>query len=827
MLRCALPVGWLSATVRTSMNSLFFDLQIALRFFARRRAAFTVIVLTMALALGANTAVFSVLKAFLFANLAVPEPERVMVVPTVKELPGRGRVDFSDAYVNYKLLTQTTHSFESLGVSLQTDVNWEQQDDTRRLQGLRATASYFDVMRVHPVIGRLFNAKEEGPRAAPVVLISHLLWRSAFAGAPDVLGRSLRFNGAPHTIVGVLPESFSQPVGTDVWLPFDLPEDMWTRIIGARQLTTYARLAPGVTVTMANLELQGFTPRAIEAQPDNKDWAWRVQPLRENILSGADRTLLFVQAGALVLLVLAISNLASLLLAWAAERQRETAVRLALGASGWRLVQQFLVQSVTLVTIGGGLGVLLAVFSLPALQRLNPSPGLAAFLQHLELDRGTLGFAALLVLGTGLLAGLLPAWQSRAVSFNEALRSESRGASLSRGAMRSQQAMVVVQAAISVLILVGAGLAGLSFYKLGRVQLGFATGHRVVMQVQFPEPAYATHEKRAQLVRTLEQNLAREPALTHAAFGSTIPVGDGQWGGAFLPQLANGEYPKDPIVFHFRRTSPGYLAALGVPLIAGRMLDERDRGDSPPVVVVSQALAEHFWPGQDALGRKMRRASQPADAPPVEIVGVVGNVFDAGAGAPIGETVYLPFNQLSIRRGWIVLHGRGSTEDTLAAGRRALRATDPAIAAYNISTLDTLAWQANALPRLQVTLLGVFGVIAIGITALGSYGVMSQLVANRQKELAIRAALGATRGGVLRLVLWQNARLASVGTAFGLIAAWFGAHVLQAQLTGFDASPLWPYFAVAAGVLMLTQLASFLPAHRAARLDVQIVLNGA
>jgi putative ABC transport system permease protein len=807
------------------MNSLLLDLQTALRFFARRKAAFAVIVLTMALALGANTAVFSVLKAFLFANLAVPEPARVMVVPTTKELPGRGRVDFDDAYPNYKLLTQLTHSFESLSVTLQTDVNWEQPDNTRRLQGLRTTASFFDVMRVRPVLGRLFTNKEEGPRAAPVAVISHALWRSAFSGDPGVLGRTLRLNGGAHTIVGVLPPDFAQPVGTDIFLPFDLPQEMWTAIIGARQLTTYARLAPGVTVAAANAELRAFALRAAAAEPMNKDWSWRVQPLRENLLSGADTALLLVQAGAAVLLVLAICNLASLLMAWAAERQRETAVRLALGASGWRLVRQFLVQSVTLVAIGGALGLLLASLSLPALQHLNPNPGLAVFLAHLELDRGTLAFAAALVLGTGLLAGLLPAWQSRAVSFTEALRTESRGASLSPGALRWQQAMVVMQAGVSVLILAGAGLAGLGFYRLGRVPLGFVTTGRVVLQIQFPEPAYGTHEKRIQLVRALEQNLAREPALTRWGLSTTIPVGDSQWGGAFKPQLPTGEFAAEPSLFHYRRVSPGYLTAMGIPLVEGRMLNGHDRPDAPFVAVVSKALAEKYWPGQSALGRKLRRVS-PADAPVIEIVGVVGNVHDSGAGLPASETVYIPFEQVSLRRAWVVLLGRGLHEDTLAAGRRALRATAPEVAAYNIAPLDDLAWQAEALPRLQVTLLGVFAVIAIGITALGSYGVMSQLVANREKEMAIRAALGASAGSVLRLVLWQNARLAAAGTLLGLLAAWFGGRALQAQLTGFDATPPWPYAIVAAMVLLLTQLSSYLPARRAAKLDGSKALAG-
>ena len=240
---------------------------------------------------------------------------------------------------------------------------------------------------------------------------------------------------------------------------------------------------------------------------------------------------------------------------------------------------------------------------------------------------------------------------------------------------------------------------------------------------------------------------------------------------------------------------------------------------------MSKALADKYWPGRSAIGRKLRRL--PPNDTLVEIVGVVGNVQDAGLGLASGETVYVPFEQVSLRRCSVLLHGRGSTEDTLAAGRRALRATSPGVAAYDIATLDDLAWQANAQPRLQVWLLGVFATIAIGITALGSYGVMSQLVANRQKEMAIRAALGAAQTTVLRLVLWQNARLAAVGTALGLVASWLAGRWLQAQLTGFDASPLWPYALVAALVLGLTQLASFIPARRAAKIDVTVALHSA
>lgn len=807
------------------MNSLLLDVQSALRFFARRKAAFSVIVLTMALALGANTAVFSVLKAFLFSSLGFPDSDRVVAVWTVRQIDGRGPVNFQDAHVNIDLMRKTTHFWDSLGATFSLDVNWEPDGgDTRRLQGVRVQTGFFDVMRVQPVLGRLFTAKEEGPKAAPVALISAKLWHGVFNRAPDVLGRSIRLNGEATTIIGVMPEGFAQPQGTEIWLPYDLPAAMWTNVVGARGLTNYARLAPGVTVAQANEELRLFAPRAIEAQPDNRNWTWTVQPLREALLSGADRTVVFVQAGAGVLLLLAISNLASLLLGWAAERQRETAVRLALGASAWRLVRQFLLQSLVLVSLGGLAGVALAAATLPLLRQLNPNQGLGTFLEELKLDGPTLGFAAAVVLGTGLIAGLLPALQARRTSFLEALRSDSRNATLGRDGLRWQQAMIVLQAGVSVLILTGAGLAALGLLRLNRVNLGFRTEHRVAFQVQFPEPAYAAHDKRAKFVHELEANLAREPMIRGYAFTGTLPVGDGQWGGGFAPQRINGEFDRDATVLHFRRVSPSYLKLMGTPLLEGRLLTERDNATAPNVAVISRSTADKFWPGASPLGRKLRRTAQK-DAPLVEVVGVVANVRDAGAAAAEADAIYMTWDQVSMRRGWVVLEG-ADTSALLSAGRRALHATAPEVAAYNPGTLDDFAWRANALPRLQMIMLAVFAGIATGITALGSYGVMSQLVANREREMAVRAALGASHGMVLRLVLWQNARLAVAGMVLGLVASWFGARAVQGRLAGFDALQVWPFLAVAAVVLLLTQIASFIPARRAARLDVQKALAG-
>jgi putative ABC transport system permease protein len=804
------------------MSSLLLDFSTALRFFARRKASCTVIVLTMGLALAANTSVFSVLHAFLFEKLGIPEAERVALIWTTRNLPGRGRVDFSDAYPNYLLLREATRSFSALSATVADNVNWEEKDETRRVEGFRVTASFFDVTQVRPVMGRAFTPQEEGPRAAPVAIISHSLWRSAFQGSADVLGRSVRMNGVPHTIVGVMPTGFEQPRGANIWLPLDLPEAWWKNIIGARQLVIYARLAPGVSFASADKELASFAVRAVEADPNNKEWSWRAQSLQEFLLAGSGNVVLFVQAGAAVLLLLAVCNLASLLMAWAVERQRQTAVRLALGASTWRIVRQFIVQSLLLALAGGALAIGLAWFALPALQRLNPNPLLASLLKQVELDGTTILFASILILITGLLGGLLPAWQTRSVSLTEALRTESRGGSQSPTTVRWQQAMVVFQAAISVLILICAALTGLGLAKLGRVRLGFASENRVAFRIQLPEPAYDTHEKRAQFVRTLEQNLAQEPILASYGITTTIPVGDIQRGGNFLPQLPTGDFVTEPLLFHLRRATPGYLRAMAIPLLEGRLLDQNDTADKPPVAVVSKALAEKYWPGESALGRKVKHVSPPHVR---EIVGVVGNIHDSGPGVPASETIYIPFDQMSFGRAWVVLHSRGSIGDAVAAGRRALRAAGGDVAAFDINTLPTLASQAIVLQRLQVLLFALFASIAIGITALGTYGVMSQLVSIREKELAIRAALGAPPGSVLRLVLWQNARLAILGVVAGIVAAWLGSQWLQSKLTSFEPSSFWPFAVVAIGVLVLTQIASFLPARRATNLDVQTLLS--
>src|SRR5438477_1383568 len=797
------------------MQSIILDISTAFRLFKRRKVATLVIIATMALAIAADTTAFAVVHALLFGNLGVPDANRVVVIPATKVIPGQGRRDFSDAYPNYLLLKEATHSFSALAATVPADVNWTDGDDTRRIEGARVTASLFDVMQVHPVIGRAFTSAEEGPDAKSVALISHRLWRTAFNGNPTMVGKTMRLNGVLHTIIGVMPPGYAQPTttgaGIDVWLPFDLPQGMWTTGTTARQVNTYGRLKSGVTVAVAQADLQKFAIRAKEADPINKDWGWRVQTLRDQLLSGSGNVVVAVQCSALVLLLLAICNLASVLIAWAGERDHETAMRLALGATTWRIIRQSLVQSLILVAVAGVCAVGLTWLALPALQHLNPDPVLATFLRMAVIDWPTIAFAFGIITGTGVLVGFFPVLQTRSLSVSRTLVSQARGMSANPTAVRLQKGMVAFQAGISVLILICATLAGIGLAKVSRVRLGFEGAGRVCFHIECPEPAYAQHEKRVEFVRSLEANLATEPTLAAYGLTTTLPVGDPQWGGTFLVQLANGEFTADPLLFQFRRVSPGYISVMGIPLIEGRLLNERDRVDSKPVAVVSKTLADRLWPGQTAIGRKIRKAL-PKDSPLIEIVGVVGNVRDAGTTADFGETVYVPFEQVSLRKASIVLYGRGSTADTVAAGRRALSLTSRDVAAFGVNTLEELTWQSNALPRLQMVLFAAFALVAIAITSLGTYGVMSQLVGMRQKELAIRTALGATRQAVFRLILVQNAQLAVAGTMGGTVTAWFVAQWLQSRLTNFDASSLWPFTLVGTLVLLLTQAASLLPA---------------
>ena len=805
------------------MQTLALDLRTALRFLQRRAGASAVIVLTLALALAANGAAFAVLKAFLLSDLGVPEANRLHVISQTQK-----GAAFLDAWPNYQMLREQVKTFESVAAVLQADVNWVNGDEARQISAARVTASFFPTMKVSPRLGRAITANEQGPNPAPVVVISDRMWRSAFAGAPDVIGRSMPLNGVPHTVVGVMPRGFALPPDIDAWLPFDLPKDAWTRIVGARQLFVFGRLAVGRSAAEAQEELKAFGRQAEEASVANKDWSYVSQPVRPYYLSGADDTILLVQAGALVLLLLAVTNLSSLLLAWAAERERETAVRLALGAGAGDIARQHAVQSVLLMLAGGGAGLFLAQAVLPLLRALNPTPTLSFFLDQLRMDPAVVTFTLLIAASAGGLVGLVPLWQSRRTDLAGPLKLESRGGTATRSALLWQRAMAVSQAAITVVVLSAAALSVTSFRAARGADPGYETEGRGVFRIQLPDNDYADAPARAAFMRAFLSNLAKESELAEFGATSTLPFGDIPAGSALTVEQENGEFTTEPRIFGYRRVTPDYARTMGIPLIEGRFLSPDDGEDRPTVALISQSLADRYWPRGQALGKRFRRVSPGQPPLEISVVGVVGRVRDTGnaEAARTGETIYIPYAQNPMRKFSVVVKGRSGAEAAIAAGVHALRATSPGLAAYGVTTTERLAYEANAVARLQMALLSAFALVAVGVALLGSYGVMSQLVANRGRELAVRLAIGERPGGVLRRVLGQNARLAGAGAAIGGIAAWQGGRLLQALVTGADVRAPWTYLAAAALTVGLTQLAGLIPARRAAATDVLKALGG-
>ncbi len=801
---------------------------IGLRFLARHKGSLIAAVLIMALALGANTAGFSVLRSFLLSSIGVPEPDRLLIIGSYRDLPGRGAVLFSEAYPNYELIRQSQHSFSEVATTVQNIASWNDGTDTRPLQATRATATFFATMRVSPLLGRAFTAQEEGPSPTPVVVISHALWQSAFAGDRAVVGRTLELDGQLHTIIGVMPPHFTLPVPSDIWLPFDLPAQQRTSIIGARILTTFGRLAPGVTRAAADAEARTFTARTLEANSQNKDFYYKLQSVRDVLLNGADATVLLVQGAALVLLLLAVLNLASLLMAWGFERRTELAVRQSLGASRRSVTGLLVAQSLAVVGIGAVLGFGLAVVIVRWLQRMDLTQALSFFSAGLHVDFGVTLFGIGVAIVAALLAAFLPTWFARRSDLVHELRAGGRTLTLSRSAVRWQNAMVMIQAGMSVAVLAVAAIVGISFYNLLQVPLGFGSREHLVVRVQLQSPQYQQADKRAQFGTALLQNLANEPAIASAAFTSTLPVGDVLFGARFFPKRADGSLPQDPELFHIRRVSPGYVTEMGIPLLSGRQLDSRDEATSPHVVIVSRALAERVWPNENPLGKQLQRFTPNNNGTPdvYEVVGVAGNVRDAGSNAPAGETVYVPWSQNSNPRVSLIVKPRGPADAALAAVRRALRSTDPNLAASDVTTLAALVDQANALGRLRAVLLLAFALTAALMTGVGCYGVMSQLVATRQREFAVRLAFGATPKTLAASVFTRVAKLTTPGIVIGVVTVFFLRGVMHSFVFGIGEHSA-PVLVGVSVFMLAVAFASTLPsAFRVMRVDVRASAAG-
>jgi putative ABC transport system permease protein len=816
------------------MSELSSDLRYAFRLIRKTPGFSAVAILTLALGIGANTAIFSVVDAVLLRPLPFADGDRlVMLFHSYPKMDLDLASVSPPGFVDYR---DHTRSFAGMAAhtGYRTPAALTGQGEPRRLRIEAASAGFFTTLGVTPALGRGFLPEDEQPGRGEVAVLSQGLWQQLFGSDPGVLDRPITLDGRAYTIVGVAPEGFRYPNETDLWIPLGFkPEQLVDEERGREYLTVVARLAPGVSLPTARSEMAGVSrgirdrARSRTTFLDSADWHVRVEPLRDSLVGDVRPALLVLLAAVGAVLLIACVNVANLLLARAAVRAREMALRTALGAGRGRMIRQLLVESVLLALLGGGLGVLLAAWGIQALVAARPTQIPSDL--PITLDLRVLAFTCLLSLLTGLLFGLLPALRTSRPNLQRELQHGGRGDAGGRGRLRG--VLVVAEVALALVLLVGAGLLLQSFAHRLRVDTGFTTRGLLTFQLSLPAAEYADDARVAGFYRALGERLAALPGVQAVGAVSTLPLSGGMSTASYrfenqpLQPGDSGPHGAPRIV------TPDYFRTLGIPLRKGRLLTPQDGADAVPVAVIDEAVARRYFPGRNPLGERLsfgfEDGGDGGDTPHWRtIVGVVGHVQEQTPGEEGKSQVYLPHAQRSERDLWVALAAGNDPLSLAGPVRETVRSLDPKIPVDELRTMEERLSRAVAQPRLSALLLGLFAALAATLAAIGLYGVMAYAVAQRQREIGVRLALGARPGQVLRMVVGQGAGLTALGLLLGLAGALALSHLVTGLL--FEIEPTDP--ATLFGVTLLLAgaalLASYLPARRAAKLDPQVALRG-
>ena len=806
------------------IDDLLRDLRHAGRNLRRSPAFTSLAVLIMALGIGGNTAVFSLVNQIFWRPSGVSQPQRIVVVRTKYD---KLNLDFelssppalADAHANKQI-------FEHAGAARQASFNYADRAAPVRLPGAEVSAGWFDVFGAQPALGRVFSVDEDQPGANHVVVLAYDAWLRLFGGDPAVVGRSIELNQQPYEIIGVMGRGFHQPRAVDIWVPLALPP----RAFASQNwfngsLSVMARLQPAVSLARAEAWLKWNAERVAAVAPANlrtlvRDWGWGVRASRfADSNAGNAKTPVLILLGAVgLVLLMACANIAGLMLARTSARAHELAVRAALGASRGRLLRQILSESFMLALAGGAAGLLLAQGSMKLLLRLAPESAVAGL--EARLDLFVLLFGAFATLAAGLLFGLAPAWQSSRVDPHHALKSGGRTASGARQSLRSM--LVVAEAALALALLVTAGLLMRSFTRLQMVNPGFEPRGVMTAAYSLP-PSYANPQKQAAFARNVLDHLQGARGVTAASVGRPIPFSNDLEGAAF--RIEGRTMPAGEAMPQGERrwVTPDYLRTLGIRLERGRFFSDLDRAGAEPVLVIDEKLARQYWPAEDPIGKRIQPMSGEGW---FRIVGIVAHVMQSDLAGDTGRGVYYAsLYQRPMPMGSILVKTSGDLSAAATAIRDAVRAADPSLPLYNLKTMETLLADSLAPRRFAMRLMGFFAAAALFLAALGLYGVLACAVTERTREIGIRIALGAGRGAVMSLVVGQGLRLAGIGVAIGIAAAMLLARLIESQL--FEVRSFDP-LTIAATVCVLmaaTLLASWLPARRAMRADPAIALR--
>jgi predicted permease len=792
------------------MQVLWQEIRYCIRSLGKSPGFAVLAILALALGIGANTAIFSVVNGVLLRPLAYGDPDRLVTILHFGQDPVS-----PDDYLDWR---KQSRSFQQMGAAQAWSGALTGRDNAEVLSGMQVSPNIFSVLGVPAFRGRTFEAGDDQPGRGHVAVLSYQLWQRRFGGDPKIVGQQVTLNGESYTVNGVMPESFRfapfWATNVEVWVPLLLDKRLNDR--GGRSLRIFARLRDGVSLQQAQADIDVICRRlAAEYPKTNQGMTAQVVPLQEKVVSNIRPTLMVLLGTVGFVLLIACSNVANLMLVRANGRMKETAVRLALGSSRWRVIRQSLMESLLLSLGGAAVATVIASWGIRGLIASLPAESLPR-LNEVGIDKTVLAFTALIALLTGVVCGLAPALRAFRTDLQETLKGGGRGSTAGRSEHRTRALLVISEVALALVLLVGAGLMLRTFERLEAVDPGFDAHHLLTLEVEAGGKAYRTGPSRIRFFDQLRPRLEAVPGVESVSFINHLPVGGDVWTLGIIIYGRPDPLPGQQPTAAYRVVQPGYFGTMKIHMLQGRDFNTHDLRNTAPVAIVNEALAKHHWPGENAIGQRLRLGLNW-----LTIVGVIKNVKQSDWTDNPDDEMYLPYAQSDAQFGYMTLVMRAHG-DPLALSKRVeeqVRSLDKDVPIAHVQSMEQVIADKLWRGRLAMTLLGLFAAVAVALAALGIYGALSYSVSQRTGEIGIRMALGAASGDVLRMILRQGLSTVGAGVAVGLLGAWILTRTLSSLLYGVTATDPITFVAVPLLLTALSAVACCLPALRASKVD--------
>ncbi|HEX5889841.1 MAG TPA: ABC transporter permease [Pyrinomonadaceae bacterium] len=819
------------------MSTLWQDIRYGVRMLWKNRGITAIVIFALALGIGANTAIFSVVNTVLLRPLPYEESDRLVFLneksPVLDEM--------SISYPNFSDWRAHNQSFENIGVYNRGSYNLTGTGEAERIVTGQMSADLFTVLRANALHGRVYTNDEDKPGGTPVVVLSYGLWQRRFGGQMSILNQPITLNGKSYTVIGVMPQTFQYPSRVEMWVPVGQLSDSaaWKSRGNHPGLYGVGRLKPGVTFEQADADMNTLAANLEKQYPDsNAGNRVRLRPLLEIYVSDVRRALWVIFAAVGFVLLIACANIANLLLARATARRKEMAIRTAVGASRWRLARQLVTESVVLSLIGGAIGLLLARWGIDLI--LYVSPDAIPRSREIGLDWMVLAFTIGVSFLTGILFGLIPAIQAGEVDVHETLKETGRGVS---GRQWLRSSLVVVEVATTLVLLIGAGLMIRSFYLLQKVNPGFSYEHLTSFSVSLPQRKYANQETRASFYNRLLENIRALPGVESSAAASGLPLGNNGWQTSFLVDGQPRPPREQTPLMEACLVTPDYFRAMNIPVLRGRVFNDRDDRShlagrdlsklsenereiaALNTIVIDEEFARRHWPNEDAVGKRIRLGGDD-DGQLLEVIGVVGRVKMESLNQNRDRVQgYFPYAQLPNGGMTVLVKGSSDPNQLMSSIRAAVKEIDPDQPIYNPRTMHEIRAESVAGERLNLTLLSLFAGIALVLAIVGIYGVMSYSVTQRTHEIGIRMAIGARPRDVFTMILGQGMKLALIGVAIGLLLAFALTRLMATMLFGVEPTDVPTFAAISILLISVAVLACYLPGRRATKVEPTVSLR--